>query len=290
MSAPETPLDELRREIDGIDDSLHDLIMRRAALVQRIGQAKAAAGNGASPLRPGREAAVLRRLVGRHQGPLPAAVVVRIWRELISAALRLQGPFAVAVHSAPGCSDLARDHFGSLTPLQPHDSGWQVLRAVAEGEAAVGVLPLPAADEPDPWWRHLIGRDAKAPRIVARLPFAELSPRGGAEAFAVARGPAEASGRDRSLVAIESAPQTSVSTLAGALRAGGLEPVRSLVWRDPQPGAAWLHLVEIDGFLAADDARLGRLGQGSEMLRRLWPVGGYAVPFTAAELAATAGS
>jgi chorismate mutase-like protein len=290
MAAPETPLDELRREIDGIDDALHDLMMRRAELVLRIGRAKAAAGSAGSPLRPGREASVLRRLVGRHHGPLPAGVVVRIWRELMSAALALQGPFAVAVHSAPGCRELARDHFGALTPLLPHDSGWQVLRAVAEGEATVGVLPLPTLDEPDPWWRHLLGKDAKAPRIVARLPFAGLPPRGDAEAFAVARGPAEPSGRDRSLIAIESAPQTSVSTLAGVLRAGGLEPVRSLAWRDPQPGAAWLHLVELDGFVAPDDVRLGRLGQGGEMLRRLWPVGGYAVPFTAAELAATAGS
>ena len=150
-------------------------------------------------------------------------------------------------------------------------------------------MSLPAADEPDPWWRHLLGSDPKAPRIVARLPFAGPSPRG-AEAFAVARGPAEASGRDRSLIAVESAPQTSASALTGALRSGGLEPVGSLVWRDPQPGASWLHLVELDGFVAPDDVRLGRLGQGGEMLRGLWPVGGYAIPFTAAELAATARS
>jgi chorismate mutase-like protein len=290
MPAPETPLDELRREIDGIDDSLHDLMMRRAELVLRIGRAKAAAGAVGGALRPGREASVLRRLVGRHHGPLPAGVVVRIWRELMAAALALQGPLAIAVHSAPGCWDLARDHFGSLTPLLPHDSGWQVLRAVAEGEATVGVLPLPAAEEPDPWWRHLLGPDARAPRIVARLPFAGAAPRGGAEAFAIARGPLEATGRDRSLVVIESAPQTSVSTLASTLKAGGLEPVRSLVWRDPKRGAPWLHLVELDGFVPADDVRLGRFGQDGEMVRQLRPAGGYAVPFTAAELAATARS
>ena len=45
------------------------------------------------------------------------------------------------------------------------------LRAVAEGTATVGVVPFPADDDADPWWRFLAPVDARSPRIVARLPF-----------------------------------------------------------------------------------------------------------------------
>ena len=55
---PEAELAALRAELDGIDDGLHDLLMRRAAVVERVGALR-----GKVPLRAGREAAILRRLV-----------------------------------------------------------------------------------------------------------------------------------------------------------------------------------------------------------------------------------
>ena len=289
MASADNPIDDLRRQIDGIDDALHDLLMQRAEIAERIGKAKTDGTTPTPPvfLRPAREAAILRRLVARHRGALPRAVVVRLWRELMAALLRLQGPFAVAVQGAghaPGCWELARDHFGGLTPLVAHESGWQVLRAVIDGDAQVGVLPLPQPDAADPWWRHLLNRDPKMPRIVARLPFAGRSG-GSGEALAVGRAPQEATGRDRSIVAIETPPQTSVSGLGAALKAAGLEPTASQVWRDPKPGNGWLHFVELDGFLSADDARLAALVKAGEPVRQLWPLGAYAVPFAAAELA-----
>ncbi len=71
MSADSNKLDDLRAEIDTIDESLHDLIMRRAEVVARVKDAKRGAGGGV--FRPGREAEVLRRLVGRHNMVLPSA-------------------------------------------------------------------------------------------------------------------------------------------------------------------------------------------------------------------------
>jgi chorismate mutase/prephenate dehydratase len=290
MASADNPIDDLRRQIDGIDDALHDLLMQRVEIAERIGKLKSDGAAATPPifLRPAREAIVLRRLVARHRGSLPPAVVVRLWRELIAALLRLQGPFAVAVQGTgqAGCWELARDHFGGLTPIVAHESGWQVLRAVIDGEAQAGVLPLPQPDAADPWWRHLLNRDPKIPRIVARLPFIGTSGRGGSgEALAVARAPQEATGKDRSIIAIETAPQTSFSGLGAALKAAGLEPTASQVWRDPQPGNGWLHFVELDGFLSADDARLGALVKAGDPVRQLWSLGGYAVPFAAADLA-----
>ena len=83
MSASPPSLEELRREIDEIDDAIHDLLMRRAQVVEQIGIAKRPDNQ---IFRPGREAIILRRLAARHTGAFPIAVVVRIWREMIAAS------------------------------------------------------------------------------------------------------------------------------------------------------------------------------------------------------------
>jgi chorismate mutase len=69
MSDNPTPLDDLRRRIDEIDDRVQDLLIERTQLVEAVGETKRRAGMPA--LRPAREAVVLRRLVGRHRGRFP---------------------------------------------------------------------------------------------------------------------------------------------------------------------------------------------------------------------------
>ncbi len=315
MSSPSTPIADLRREIDEIDTALHDLVMRRAEVAAQIGAAKnggagdktlpgngggggTAAGaavaearpvDGGSFIRPGREAAILRRLVARHHGPLPAGVVVQLWRELMSALLRLQAPIAVAVYvpdQLPGFWDLARDHFGSHTPATAHETPSQVLSMLFDGPANVAVLPLPQQDDRDPWWRHLLRRDG--PRIIARLPFGDGGTQRGpaVQALAVGRVAAEETGRDRTLFVLETSAEISRSALATSLKAAQLEVTLLHGWQDDQINpTTWLHLVEVEGFVHMDDPRLLKLAKRrSEILRHMWPLGGYAIPFTRAEL------
>ena len=67
-SPEESPIAALRDEIDEIDDTIHDLLMRRMALANRISEAKRARGATGALLRPAREAAILRRLHGAPRG------------------------------------------------------------------------------------------------------------------------------------------------------------------------------------------------------------------------------
>ena len=54
MLSSKPTLDDLRRQIDAIDDQMHDLIMRRTEVVEAIGKEKR---DGKVPaFRPGREA------------------------------------------------------------------------------------------------------------------------------------------------------------------------------------------------------------------------------------------
>ncbi len=283
-------LDDLRREIDRVDEAIHDAIMRRADIVARVGRAKKTNGHGS--FQPSREAEILRRLVARHTGPLPKASLVHVWRELFGAMLRLQGPFSVAViGSAPGLWTLAHDHFGGQTTIATVDSAGAVLRAVGDVQAQAGVLPVPRQDDRDPWWRQLL--TPKMPRVVARLPFGppQLLRGGPVEAFVVNGGVPAKSGNDRSLVVFETAGMVSQSGLVAALKGVELQIVGALAWRDDRPAAPWLHLVEIEGFVTEQDPRLAGLRKlQSEAIRQRWSLGAYAVPFTAVELEPTAGS
>ncbi len=289
MHGEDKSLARLRRQIDDIDDQVHDLLMQRTDVAGKIGALK----NGAGHMRPGREATVLRRLIARHKGALPRALIVRIWREIFSANTALQGPLAVAVYAPEGTfgyRNLARDHFGWRTPMTAFRSAAQVLEAVSDGKASVGVLPVPHGDETEPWWRNLARDGGELPRIVARLPFAVLdAPRGdGPEALAIGLAAPEPTDRDHSYLTVETGEVISRSQLMEILTASGLG---ALDIQACDEGGRSLHLVEVEGFVAADDERLAQLLELSEgRLAHAWAVGGFAVPLSLEEMAGGAGS
>lgn len=278
----------LRAELDRIDDALHDLLLRRAAVVEQVAATKP---NGSSALRPGREAAIIRRLLARHGGSLPPQGVVRIWRELLAATTSMQGSFGVAVcEPGPGApfTQVAREQFGALTPLRAHGSAAQAIADVSAGRAAVAVLPLPNDTEPlrEAWWTWLLHTDSPRIHIVGRLPFWSRRAEGApdAPAFVVAAVAPDPSGQDRSLIGLELDRDVSRARLATALAAasfeldgsvpGGAIPGGVILRRDADAPVA-LALVEVAGFVAEDDPRLARLAGA---LRPPVVLGAYAAP------------
>ncbi|MFN6955184.1 MAG: chorismate mutase, partial [Acetobacteraceae bacterium] len=159
MTDPDAPLPDLtdlaavRAALDEVDDALHALVKRRAAIVAALSASRAKSG---PPLRAGREAAILRRLLANHSGPLPAAFLVRIWREIISSSLAQQGGFTLSVQGE-AAEAAARLQFGPLTPLRRHETAARALAEVTSGDAAAAILPAAGTEAPDDgaWWTVL---------------------------------------------------------------------------------------------------------------------------------------
>ena len=235
MTGDEASLARTRRRIDAIDDAIHDLLMRRAAAAAEIRRAK-----GAGPVwRPAREARVLRRLLARHEGSFPGSTVVRIWREIMSAMVRLQGDFRVALpDNHPACRDAAREHFGIDATLSLHESPRTVLAAVRQADAAVGVLPAPEDDEASPWWTVLADMRKNRPVVCAALPFASS----GSAALCVASAAPEESGDDRTLIAVPAA--LGKKELDAAVAKAGSR-LRRLI----RPRSGRFLLAELEGFV-----------------------------------------
>ncbi len=279
---------DLRAEIDRIDDAAHDLFMRRAQIVQQIAQAKAAEQPGAPvfAMRPGREAMILRRLMARHAGSFPAAAIAGMWRELIAASCAMQGPFEAAVFGSgdpAGYYDLARSHFGSVTPVSLHNTAAQVLQRVAEGKGVVGLLPLPAGGDPGAdWWPALAyaqpgggASGRKIIRIAARLPFLRGAAQITHDAVLVAPIDREETGNDRSFLLAFCRNEMSRAAVRRLLFDNGVESEPL----DTGKNDKRLMLFEAPGYIADDDPRLTRAAASPEkLLERVVVAGGYAAP------------
>ena len=160
---PAADLAALRAEIDALDDALHDLVMRRVAVVARLAASRAK-GEG-TPFRPGREAAILRRLLARHAGPLPRAALVRLWRELIGVHTALQAPLTVAAWLEEPGIEVVRAHLGLLAEVTRCPDAAAALAAAEAGGASLVALP-PAGR----WWRtHYPARLSVCARTMSRM-------------------------------------------------------------------------------------------------------------------------
>jgi len=292
MNEADAKLEALRAKIDEIDNALHELIIRRVELTDAVGKLKSAAN--ALTFRPGREAMILRHRVAVHRGPFPKAGLVRIWREIISGTLCLQGPFSIAVFAAPdypGYWDLARDHFGTQPVYTGCSTVNQVVHLVAENPAAVGILPWPHEGHPEPWWRQIVSADPNTVRIIGRLPFAGRG-RGRGEnyqAAVIGRFPVEPSGDDCSILAVETDDDVSRERLRQALAFVEQRLDVIAVWRSRAEDYG-LHLVQVDGVFDPRNPQLEDfLDRAKPLVRRATVIGAYAMPLTPAEMGEKSG-
>ena len=87
-------LEELRKQIDVIDEELVALLNRRAEIVVQIGRLKSA--DGTPIYAPDREKAVLDKIRRANKGPLPDKTLLAIYRELMSGSFALEKPLRIA--------------------------------------------------------------------------------------------------------------------------------------------------------------------------------------------------
>ena len=137
----------LREQIDAIDAQLLDLLSRRATLAQQVGHVKAE--TNAPVFRPEREAQVLRGVADRNPGPLKAAEVQTIFREIMSACRSLEKRVTVAYLGPSGTfsEQAVYQQFGSAVEGLPCISIDEVFRATEAGTADFGVVPVENSSE-----------------------------------------------------------------------------------------------------------------------------------------------
>lgn len=151
-------LEDCRREIDLIDDTLTELLNRRMAIAEEVGRIKEVTGRITRD--PSRENAILQRIAGQVENPAYRDRILRILRTVLESSRSLQDsgrntfnpvradsdPEIIAGYSGiPGSfseSALVR-YFGELKEPHRHYATFgAVCDAVLRDEITYGVLPV----------------------------------------------------------------------------------------------------------------------------------------------------
>lgn len=138
----EKELQEIRKNIDAIDDQLIKLMSERMQQVHRVGALKRA-GNSII-YRPEREKAIIDRLEQTSNGALTRAAIESIFTEIFAVSRHYELPERVAFLGPEGSftHQAARSRFGNLSDYVSLSSIKSVFESVKTGRVRFGVVPI----------------------------------------------------------------------------------------------------------------------------------------------------
>ena len=147
-------LENLRGQIDLVDQRLHELLNERAKLARQVGISKGKEGRLVDFYRPEREAQVLRMALERNvkaraNGALRDEEIVRLFREIMSACLAQEEPLKVGFLGPEGTfsQTAVYKHFGHSARALPLSTIDEVFHEVEAGHADFGVVPIENSTE-----------------------------------------------------------------------------------------------------------------------------------------------
>lgn len=140
-------LEQIRKQIDKLDDQLLQVLIERMNLAKKIGQVKSKSGG--SVYSSSREREILDRLLSNKIAPLHPEDVEAIFGEIFCASRNLQKKLRVAFFGpeATFTHQLAMKHFGKSADLTPHKFISDVFMEVEKGRADYGVVPIENSTE-----------------------------------------------------------------------------------------------------------------------------------------------
>lgn len=218
LSPPKLSMGDIRVEIDRVDNALLDLIAERMGLAQAVQAAKL----GVDVWRPSREESMIRDLAAKSSNISPK-LVSRIWAELTSASLSLQGPINLHISLAIDTLSariLVRDRFGGAIPSYTYPTESTALaKAYADPE---GVAVLPAPGGMNNWWTALGPNGAASDmHILAALP--RIGNWQWPQAVAVSKAEILPSGSDQMLIYIEPGDIGALRSVESILAQAGFD-------------------------------------------------------------------
>jgi chorismate mutase / prephenate dehydratase len=135
-------LEELRLEIDNLDDQLLELLNQRMQWVHKVGEIK----NKAKSIiyRPEREKQILERMFSQNKGPLNKAAIEAIYLEIFAAARNIELPERIAYLGPEGSftHQAAESRFGAMSEYMTLPTIKAVFEAVETERAKFGVIPI----------------------------------------------------------------------------------------------------------------------------------------------------
>jgi chorismate mutase / prephenate dehydratase len=188
----------LRSELDAIDDGLLDLLIQRLDVTARVKAAKqSSAKSWPLPIRPAREAEILRRLLARAKGSgISPEFLVRLWRGILSDSSNRQSQITIHVsrhlNANIGFRLRLRDHFGPLHVEEWRDDAQALMQINADPKHICVV------ETEQNWVDAFAEGMAGEARVISVLPILaeDIAPK----LLVLGQAPSEPTGDDETLV------------------------------------------------------------------------------------------
>jgi chorismate mutase len=199
--APGLTLDDIRRKIDACDDSIVELLAQRFQFVEQVKFLKRTApGGNQLPLRPAREMAILRRIVGMStKKKLSPELLVRLWPMIISQASQIQSPVTIHVpkrlYASVAQRQRIRDYFAAMPVEECRDES-QALVQVNSNPSDICIVETESG-----WADPYLQGHAGTAQVIGALPVIRskddnTSPK----LLVIGHAPQEATGDDETIV------------------------------------------------------------------------------------------
>ena len=135
-------IEELRTNIDNLDNSLLELFNERMELVNKIGKIKNK--NKTEVYRPEREKSILNRLKSLNRGKLTNEGIESIFTELFTISRNLEKPEIVAYlgPKATFTHQVAKKKFGNTSSYIPLTSIDSIFQEIVNKRVKYGVIPI----------------------------------------------------------------------------------------------------------------------------------------------------
>lgn len=135
-------LEELRKQIDQLDDQLLEVLNRRMAVVKQIGDLKNT--NNDIIYRPEREKAIIDRISAKNKGLLSKKAIEAIFLEIFAVSRNLELPERIAFLGPEGSftHQAAEMRFGAMSQYLALGSIQSVFETVNTERVRYGVVPI----------------------------------------------------------------------------------------------------------------------------------------------------
>jgi chorismate mutase / prephenate dehydratase len=135
-------LEELRKEIDVLDNQLLEILNQRMEVVKRVGELKKT--KNAVIYRPEREKSIIDRLTKLNKGPLNRVAIEAIFLEIFAISRNIELPERISFLGPEGSftHQAAESRFGAMSDYMSLGSIQAVFESVNSGRSRFGVVPI----------------------------------------------------------------------------------------------------------------------------------------------------
>lgn len=133
-------IDQLRSEIDKIDDKILELVAKRYELVKKVGEIKQSENTGVFVAE--REKVIIERLTKKASSILPKEAILAVFREIMSGARLVEHPITIAYLKNDLLSLLAAySTFGNCIKLKEFSSLEELTKETENNLNTYAVIP-----------------------------------------------------------------------------------------------------------------------------------------------------